>query len=52
IKENLKMFKKLGVFVCQAIKTILIVQDNHKDTQNAIRKCDEYMIDLEILTKL
>ncbi|CAG8823346.1 6275_t:CDS:1, partial [Racocetra fulgida] len=52
LKKNPEIFKKLSVFVCQAIKTILIMQDNHKDTQNAIRKCNEYTIDLKIPTKL
>ncbi|CAG8812986.1 16585_t:CDS:2 [Cetraspora pellucida] len=52
LKKDSETFKKLGVFVYQVIKTILIAQDNNKDPQNAIRKCDEYTINLKILTRL
>ncbi|KAF0551525.1 hypothetical protein F8M41_023286 [Gigaspora margarita] len=52
IKKNPTIHTKLGVFVCQVTKAILIAQDEKKETQNVIRKFDEYTIDLEILTKL
>ncbi|CAG8777289.1 6722_t:CDS:2, partial [Cetraspora pellucida] len=52
LKKNPEILIKLGVFVCQIIKTIIIAQDNNKDLQRAIRKCDEYTVDLEISTKL
>ncbi|CAG8850626.1 32630_t:CDS:1, partial [Gigaspora margarita] len=34
------------------IKSILIAQDKNKNIQNAIQKCDEYTINLEIPTRL
>ncbi|CAG8492302.1 7213_t:CDS:2 [Gigaspora rosea] len=46
-----EIFTQLKNFVHQVIKAVLVAQDNHKDTQNAVRKCDEYTIDLEIPTK-
>ncbi|CAG8709084.1 5223_t:CDS:2, partial [Racocetra fulgida] len=52
LNKNAETLKVLGVFVCQIIKAILIAQDNHRDTQNVIQKFDEYIIDLEIPTRL
>ncbi|RIB15498.1 hypothetical protein C2G38_2192268 [Gigaspora rosea] len=51
LKKDSEIFTQLKNFVHQVIKAVLIAKDNHKDTQNAIRKCDEYTIDLEIPTK-
>ncbi|CAG8705078.1 19580_t:CDS:2, partial [Racocetra persica] len=52
LRQMPKIFTKLGVFIHQIIKAILIAQDNNKDIQNIIKKCDEYTIDLKISTKL
>ncbi|CAG8593452.1 119_t:CDS:2 [Dentiscutata erythropus] len=52
LKKNSAICTKLGGFVHQVVKAILITQDDEKDTQNVIRKFDEYTIDLEIPTKL
>ncbi|RIB05100.1 hypothetical protein C2G38_2047876 [Gigaspora rosea] len=51
LKKDSEIFTQLKNFVHQVIKAVLVAQDNHKDTQNAIRKCDKYTIDLEIPTK-
>ncbi|CAG8819186.1 5349_t:CDS:1, partial [Dentiscutata erythropus] len=45
-------FMKLGVFVHQAVKAIIIAESSKLDTKTAIRKCDNITIDLKILTKL
>ncbi|CAG8788386.1 13495_t:CDS:2, partial [Dentiscutata erythropus] len=47
-----EVWKQLLQMHLKVIKSILIAQDKNKDTQNAIRKCDEYNIDLEIPTRL
>ena len=43
---------KLGVFIRQVVKAILISQKNGEDTQIVIKRCDEHTVDLEIPTKL
>lgn len=43
---------KLGLFVSQTVKAVLIAQQNDKDTQSVIKKCDTYTLDLKIPTKL
>ena len=35
----------LSAFVHQAVKNVLIAQNNNEDTQAIIKKCDEYTID-------
>ncbi|CAG8726169.1 7524_t:CDS:2, partial [Dentiscutata heterogama] len=52
LKQDRETYIKLGVFVRQITKAILIAQDKNKNTQNVIRKHDEYTIDLKIPTKL
>ncbi|CAG8795478.1 22089_t:CDS:1, partial [Dentiscutata erythropus] len=52
LKKNPAICTKLGGFVRQVVKAILVAQDDEKDTQNVIRKFNEYTRDLEILTKL
>lgn len=42
----------LGAFVRQAVKNILIAQNNNEDTQAINKKCDEYTINLKISTKI
>ncbi|CAG8700437.1 9463_t:CDS:2, partial [Racocetra fulgida] len=51
-RNDSEIITNLKIFVQQVVKTVLVAQDNHKDMQNAIRKCDEYTIDLEIPTKI
>ena len=43
---------KLGIFVRQAVRAVIIAIKNEKDIQSAIRKLDDYTIDLKIPTKL
>ncbi|CAG8536193.1 23056_t:CDS:10 [Racocetra persica] len=44
---------KLSEFVDEdAVKSVLIAQDNRQNTRIAIRECDEYTLDLKIPTKL
>jgi hypothetical protein len=43
---------KLGIFVRQAVRAVIIAIKNEKDTQSTIRKLDDYTIDLKIPTKL
>ncbi|CAG8788547.1 3110_t:CDS:1, partial [Gigaspora rosea] len=52
IKKNPTIRTKLGVFVRQVVKAILVTQDEKKEPQNVFKRFDEYTIDLEILTKL
>ncbi|CAG8720563.1 2231_t:CDS:1, partial [Dentiscutata heterogama] len=52
LKQDHETYIKLSVFVCQITKAILIAQNKNKNTQNIIRKHDEYTINLKILTKL
>ncbi|CAG8807367.1 10380_t:CDS:1, partial [Racocetra fulgida] len=52
LRKMPEILTKLGVFVCQVIKAVLIAQDKKKYMQIVIKKCDEYTIDLEIPTKL
>ncbi|CAG8608418.1 7758_t:CDS:2, partial [Dentiscutata heterogama] len=52
LKQDRETYIKLGVFVRQITKAILIAQDKNKNTQNVIRKHDECTIDLKIPTKL
>ncbi|CAG8467014.1 5487_t:CDS:2 [Dentiscutata heterogama] len=47
-----EIFTKLGIFVCQALKAVLIAGNNYQSTSAAIRDCDEYTIDLKIPTRL
>ena len=52
LRKDAVIATKLGVFVRQAVKNILIAQNNNEDTQATIKRCDEYTIDLKIPTKL
>ncbi|CAG8818850.1 14206_t:CDS:1, partial [Cetraspora pellucida] len=47
-----EIYKMLGVFVHQAIKAVVIAMKNGQNTQTAIKECNEYTIDLKILTRL
>jgi hypothetical protein len=52
LRKDNTIVTNLGAFVRQAVKKILIAQNNNEDTQAIIKKCDEYTIDLKIPTKL
>lgn len=52
LRKNAEIIMKLGDFVKQVIKAIIIAQKHGGDTQSIIRKYDNYTIDLKILTKL
>ena len=51
-KKNPIIGSKLRLFVCQAIKAVLIAKKDGQDTQSVIKGCDEHTIDLKIPTKL
>ena len=42
----------IGALVHQAVKNVLIAQNNNEDTKAIINKWDKYTIDLKIPTKL
>ncbi|CAG8655734.1 26506_t:CDS:10, partial [Dentiscutata erythropus] len=52
LMKNLETFMKLGVFVRQAVKAVIIAESSKLDTKTAIRKCDNITINLKIPTKL
>ncbi|CAG8672590.1 15626_t:CDS:2, partial [Racocetra persica] len=52
LKNNSVMFTKLGTFVYQAVRKVLVAINSEQDTRNAIRKCDEITLDLQIFSKL
>jgi hypothetical protein len=52
LRKNQVIGTKLGLFVRQTVKTVLIAQKRDQDTQSVIKKCDEHTIDLNIPTKL
>ncbi|PKY47185.1 hypothetical protein RhiirA4_462308 [Rhizophagus irregularis] len=45
LRKDDSIVTNLGAFVRQAVKRILIAQNNNEDTQAIIKKCDEYTID-------
>ncbi|CAG8580179.1 8458_t:CDS:2, partial [Scutellospora calospora] len=51
LKNDSEMFMKLGTLVSEAVRRVLIAQQNEQDTKIAIRKCDEITLDLKIPTK-
>ncbi|CAG8601135.1 29525_t:CDS:2, partial [Racocetra persica] len=52
LKNDPEMFNKLGTFVRQAVRNVLIAQKNEQNIRSAIRKCDKITIDLKIPTKI
>ena len=52
LRKDPVIIAKLGAFTCQVIKAVIIAKQNNEDTRSAMRKCDEYTIDLAIPTKL
>lgn len=52
LRKDDTIVKNLGAFVRQAVKNVIIAQNNNEDIQAIIKKCDEYTIDLKISTKL
>ncbi|CAG8839822.1 22686_t:CDS:1, partial [Cetraspora pellucida] len=48
LKKNLEILIKLGNFVYQAVRNILIAQQYKQDTKKVIKKCDEITLDLKI----
>ena len=52
LRRNPVITEKLGTFVCQVVKAVMIAQSNKTNTRIAVKNCDEYTIDLEIPTKL
>ncbi|CAG8823070.1 3950_t:CDS:2, partial [Cetraspora pellucida] len=52
LQNDHEMFMKLGDFVCQAVRKVLIAQTNGLDPKSAIRRCDKITLDLKIPTKL
>ncbi|RIA88142.1 hypothetical protein C1645_826787 [Glomus cerebriforme] len=52
LRQDNTIVTNLGAFVHQAVKNILIAQNNNENTQAIIKKYDEYTINLKILTKL
>uniref|UniRef100_U9UYB6 Uncharacterized protein n=1 Tax=Rhizophagus irregularis (strain DAOM 181602 / DAOM 197198 / MUCL 43194) TaxID=747089 RepID=U9UYB6_RHIID len=49
---HLKANDTIGALIHQAVKNILIAQNNNEDTKAIINKWDKYTIDLKIPTKL
>ena len=52
LRKNPVITEKLGTFVCQVVKAVIIAQSNQTNTRIAVKSCDEYTIDLAIPTKL
>ncbi|CAB4441430.1 unnamed protein product [Rhizophagus irregularis] len=52
LKRDEAIITKLGIFMQQVVKAVIIAQKNSRDTQPIIKKYDEYTIDLKIPTKL
>ena len=52
LRKDSVIITKFGIFVRTAVKTVLVGMRTNEDTQKAIKKCDEDMIDLKIPTKL
>lgn len=52
LKKDEAIITKLGIFMQQVVKAVIIAQKNSRDTQPIIKKYDEHTIDLKIPTKL
>jgi|ERR1043165_7986768 hypothetical protein len=52
LRKNRIIVVKIGAFVRQVVKAILIAQKRGEDTRSIIKKCDNHTIDLNIPTKL
>ncbi|CAG8499336.1 7134_t:CDS:2, partial [Dentiscutata heterogama] len=52
LNNDSEIITKLGTFIRQAVRDVLIAQNKQQDTRIAIRKCDEITLDLKIPTKL